>query len=268
MARSRSPDARPPMFERSPISLYIQVAMLLRGRIAEGLFLPGQKLPTLHDMEEEFKVARVTVRQAVDMLEREGLVWRQQGRGTFVSQNLRQSRWLRLTIDLESLVQAIGAHVPRFLAVKNPPALPRLLPGDGQLAKDYQYLRSVQYRSGQPFAIASVHVERAIFEKAPREFRKHTALPLVLRLEQHAVGRAQTGVVVGSAGPETSERLRVPLNSPTAEARYIVENRAGVVTYVGEVIYRGDCVRFDIDLLRNGANAERTAGVGSTREMQ
>ena len=74
------------------------------------------------------------------------------------------------------------------------------------------------------------------------------------------MGRAQTGVVVGSAGPETSERLRVPLNSPTAEARYIVENRAGVVTYVGEVVYRGDCVRFDIDLLRNGAGSQASTG--------
>ena len=63
---------------------------------------------------------------------------------------------------------------------------------------------------------------------------------------------AQLTVVVGSADPDTSERLRVPLNSPTAEARYLIRDKRGVVTYVAEVIYRGDCVRFDIDLLRNG----------------
>lgn len=239
------------MFERSPIPLYIQVATLLRNRIAEGQFRSGQKMPTLDALEQEFGVARVTVRQAVEMLEKEGLVRRQQGRGTFVSQNMRERRWLHLTVDMESLVQAIGAHVPRFITVKDPPARPTLLPGDGRLAPEYQYLLSVQYRSGEPFAVAAVHVARPIFDKAAQEFRSRTALPLLLQLEQSDIGRAQTSVVVGSAGPETSQRLRIALNSPTAEARYIVEDRAGVVIYLAEVIYRGDCVRFDIDLLRN-----------------
>ncbi|HUZ62433.1 MAG TPA: GntR family transcriptional regulator [Steroidobacteraceae bacterium] len=249
--RPRSADARPQMFERSPIPLYIQVATLLRNRIADGHFRPGQKMPTLDALEQEFGVARVTVRQAVEMLEKEGLVSRQQGRGTFVSQHMRERRWLHLTVDIESLVQAISTHVPRFIAFRNPPALPALLPGDGRLAPDYQPLLSVQYRSGEPFAVAAVHLERTIFEKAPQEYKTRTALPLLLQREQADIGRAQISIVVGNAGPETSERLRIALNSPTAEARYIVENRAGLVIYLAEVIYRGDCVRFDIDLLRS-----------------
>lgn len=258
-ARPRSSDLRPQMFERSPIPLYIQVATLLRNRITDGHYQAGQKMPTLDELIQEFGVARVTVRQAVEMLEKEGLVRRQQGRGTFISQNMRERRWLHLTIGMESLVHAIGSHVPRFINVKDPPALPQLLPGDGQKAEEYQYLLSVQYRSGEPFAIAGVHVERTIFEKRPQEFRSHIALPLLLQLEQDDIGRAQTTVVVGSASPATSERLRVPLNSPTAEARYIVESRAGIVIYLAEIIYRGDCVRFDIDLLRNGDSSTRRA---------
>ena len=111
----------------------------------------------------------------------------------------------------------------------------------------------MQFRAGEPFAVAGVHVERAIFERSPEEFRSRTALPLLLEMERENIDHAQLTVVVGSANPDTSERLRMPLNSPTAEARYLVRNQQGVVTYVAEVVYRGDCVRFDIDLLRNGA---------------
>lgn len=255
-SRLHAPESRGHMFRRSPIPLYIQVATLLRSRITEAYYPGGRKMPTLDELEQEFGVARVTVRQAVELLEKEGLVHRQQGRGTFVKPHMPERRWLHLSIDIASLSRSIGAHVPRFLAVRNPPPSPRLIPEDGQAAAAYQYLLSVQFRAGEPFAVASVYVERSIFEKSPSEFRSRPALPLVLELERENIEHAQLTVVVGSAHPETSERLRVPLNSPTAEARYVVRNRQGIVTYFSEVIYRGDCVRFDIDLLRNGSGRD------------
>ncbi|MGH7189499.1 MAG: GntR family transcriptional regulator [Acetobacteraceae bacterium] len=236
-------------FDRSPIPLYIQVATLLRNRIAEGKFQPGQKIPTLDALEQEFAVARVTVRQAVELLEKEGIVQRQQGRGTFVSPHLAERRWLHLMADMTSLASSIEAHIPRFLLTRL--SMPELRPDEGEAAGAYQYLLSVQYRGGEPFAVASVHVERSIYERSPREFCTRAALPLLLRLEREAIDHAQLTVVVGSADFETSERLRIPLNSPTAEAHFFVRNRQGIVTYVSDVVYRGDCVRFDIDLLRS-----------------
>ena len=124
------------MFRRSPIPLYIQVATLLRNRIADGHFRAGQKMPTQEELEEEFGVARVTVRQAVELLEKEGLVHRQQGRGTFVTPHMPERRWLHLTIDIDSLALSIRGHVPRFLTVKNPAPAPRLLAEDGEPAAD------------------------------------------------------------------------------------------------------------------------------------
>ncbi|MGH7067952.1 MAG: GntR family transcriptional regulator [Acetobacteraceae bacterium] len=241
-------------FDRSPIPLYIQVATLLRNRIAEGKFRPGQKIPALDALEQEFAVARVTVRQAVELLEKEGIVQRQQGRGTFVSPHLAERRWLHLMADMASLATAIDAHIPRFLLTRS--QMPELRPGEGEPASGYQFLLSVQYRGGEPFAVASVHVERSIYERSPRDFCTRAALPVLLRLEREAIEHAQLTVVVGSADFETSERLRMPLNSPTAEAHFFVRNRQGIVTYVSDVVYRGDCVRFDIDLLRSAGEAQ------------
>ena len=48
---------------------------------------------------------------------------------------------------------------------------------------------------------------------------------------------------------ETASSLEMALNSPTAEARCVVTDDQGVAIYVGEMIYRGDCVRLDISLL-------------------
>ena len=83
-------------YGRSRIPLYAQVAAVLRRSIEEGQWDLGERISTLEELEKEFNVARVTVRQAVELLEKEGLVRRQQGRGTFVTEAAAQRRRLLL----------------------------------------------------------------------------------------------------------------------------------------------------------------------------
>ena len=90
-------------YARSRVPLYIQVASALRRRIETGQWQVGQQISTLEELEREFEVARVTVRQAVELLQNEGLVHRHQGRGTFVADKLQDKHWLRLETTWESL---------------------------------------------------------------------------------------------------------------------------------------------------------------------
>ena len=69
----------------SRVPRYLQVASVLRRRIRDGHWPVGAKIATLEELEHEFGVARVTVRQAIDLLQGEGLVKSFQGRGTFVT---------------------------------------------------------------------------------------------------------------------------------------------------------------------------------------
>ncbi|RYF34475.1 MAG: GntR family transcriptional regulator, partial [Comamonadaceae bacterium] len=61
-------------FSDSPIPRYLQVADLLRQRIARGIWAHGDRLPSLDALGVEFGVARVTVRQSIELLARDGLV--------------------------------------------------------------------------------------------------------------------------------------------------------------------------------------------------
>lgn len=60
------------------------VALQLRGAMASGRFAIGDRLPTERELALRFKVGRKTVRQALDELDREGLIERRVGNGTFV----------------------------------------------------------------------------------------------------------------------------------------------------------------------------------------
>src|SRR5579875_1656837 len=108
-------------YQLSRIPLYVQVATALRRRIEEGQWAPGDKISTLEELQAEFEVARVTVRQAVDLLQKEGLVRRQQGKGTFVAAGLRDRRWLKLETTWSALINTIKDNVPKFIPAKNAP---------------------------------------------------------------------------------------------------------------------------------------------------
>ncbi len=59
---------------------------LLRAMIAEGGFLPGNRIPSERELTQRLNVGRSTLRRAFDILEREGVIWRRVGQGTFLSE--------------------------------------------------------------------------------------------------------------------------------------------------------------------------------------
>lgn len=67
---------------------YTEVADWLRKNILDGTFEPGVKLIGEYSLCEKFSISRHTARSAIDVLEKEGLVIRKQGSGTYVSLDL------------------------------------------------------------------------------------------------------------------------------------------------------------------------------------
>lgn len=247
-------------YARSRVPLYIQVASALRRRIETGQWRQGQQISTLEALEQEFEVARVTVRQAVELLQDEGLVHRHQGRGTFVAEKLRDKHWLKLETTWDSLVESIRDNVPTMIKVDNPPRYPKLAEGEAELADDYVFLRSVQLRNGAPYALVDLHLDRAIYQRSPQSFLTRTALPIVATMQGADVERAHQTLVIGAADPNAAALLKVPLGTPTAECHCVVTNRKGVAIYVAEIVYRNDCVKLHIDLMQKPAPRRRGNG--------
>ncbi len=68
-------------------SRYVQIAEQIRGEIASGQYASGARIPAENELARMLDVSRPTVRQALDLLAREGLLVRVKGSGTFVSQS-------------------------------------------------------------------------------------------------------------------------------------------------------------------------------------
>ncbi|MFG3699392.1 GntR family transcriptional regulator [Micromonospora sp. NPDC047620] len=72
--------------ETRPVPAYYQVYEALRQRLGGSDLPPGSRLPTERAMAEQLGVSRATVREALTRLERDGLVNRRQGDGTYVAE--------------------------------------------------------------------------------------------------------------------------------------------------------------------------------------
>jgi GntR family transcriptional regulator len=249
-------------YARSPVPLYIQVASALRRRIETGQWRQGQQISTLEALEQEFEVARVTVRQAVELLQDEGLVRRHQGRGTFVADKLEDKHWLKLETTWDSLIESIRDNVPTMIRVEDAPAQPKLADGEGRPAGEYVFLRSVQLKNGSPYALVDLHLDRAVYEQSPQAFLTQTALPIVATMKGADIEHAHQTMVIGAADPSAAALLKVPLGTPTAECHCVVTNRKGIAIYVADIVYRNDCVKLHIDLLGKSARQRRVKGNG------
>ncbi len=69
----------------SPVPLYSQLKELLRGRILDGVYPPLSRMPSENELGKAFDVSRITVRQALGDLQKEGLIFKIHGKGTFVA---------------------------------------------------------------------------------------------------------------------------------------------------------------------------------------
>ncbi|WP_289355160.1 GntR family transcriptional regulator [Paenibacillus sp. S-12] len=107
---------------RNKRPLYVQVRNILRERILHGVYPLGSYIPSEPQLEEEFQVSKITVRNAIIELVQEGYVEKGSGRGTKVIRNTsasKLSKWKRFTEILVEEGHTIQKRVIRAEVVPN-----------------------------------------------------------------------------------------------------------------------------------------------------
>jgi GntR family transcriptional regulator len=107
----------------SPVPFYFQLTRILQDEIVSRRWKVGDRVPSEPALCEHFRVSRSTVRQALQMLEQEGHVSRQKGRGTFIAE-ARQGSWLLQSSDgfFQEEAERLGRKVSsKLLRVEREP---------------------------------------------------------------------------------------------------------------------------------------------------
>ena len=161
---------------------YAQLAEILKQSMAEGIFMPGDKLPSEAQMVKRYGVSPMTVRRAINSLIDQGYVVAEQGRGTFVK-SINMGEAVFQLKELEALFSDPDRTSVKILEV-------RIVKADERTARKLNvqegcrtiYIRRVILKNGMPILY---HRENMIYD--PK-------LPIVeAELEVHALERLFSG---------------------------------------------------------------------------
>lgn len=234
---------------RSNVARYIQLATLFRRRIESGYWPVGSQIPTIEELIEECGVARATIRQAIGLLEAEGLVSRFRAKGTFVTAKAPDQLLVEVTTDWHGLVNAKADATIEVLEDETGGA-PPMRPHDiGIVAPDYRRLRRRHSRAGQAYLVAEVYIDARLAAKLPADiFTNTTAMRLASSIPGVKIVEAHQTMTVGSADMDVAELLNLPLNAPVCYIDRSAVDQRGRLVMVSKGIYRGDVVRMDMKL--------------------
>src|SRR3989442_8606422 len=85
------------IYRNSPLPRYYQLKEIMRERVKSNEWKPGDLIPSERELSEKYGISRMTARQALTDLVNEGLFYREQGKGTFVSQRKITQQLIHLT---------------------------------------------------------------------------------------------------------------------------------------------------------------------------
>ncbi|MFN3657981.1 MAG: GntR family transcriptional regulator [Pseudolabrys sp.] len=241
--------ARPTDFSLSPVARYIQLATLFRNRISSGEWPVGGRIPNVDELAAEFAVARGTMREALGLLEQEGLLERLRAKGTFVRRSAADGHAHKLAIDWQSLISAHEGAKIEVLEQRVVTELPSIDKMKGKPAPTYQMMRRLHLRQGQPYLVGRFYLEYELFKQGPPlQFRRLPTLPILHRIAGARIAKAWQNLTIGTADVEIASLLKMPLNAPVAKVDRIAVDKDGVILYAGHGVYRGDSISMEIEL--------------------
>ena len=142
------------LVKNSKVPWYHQVAETLRESLARGEWRPGDLMPSEQELQRRFEVSRVTIRQAMNLLVNEGLIFRQRGRGTFVAHPTIEQGLARIVSFTEDMARRGFTPGTEMLESELIPASPEIaarldvMPGE-ELAR----IRRLRIADDEPMSI-------------------------------------------------------------------------------------------------------------------
>lgn len=239
-----------------PIPLYYQLEQILRERIDCGELAPGDAFPTEAALMEQYRVSRLTVRQALSSLVREGRLVRCQGRGTQVAPERKMEASFTLTSFTEDVRRNGAVPGSRLLAAESlspPPSEPAhyLNVGEGDSLIRLERLRTINHEpAGLHVSFLNPKTLPGLTVEALRgdDYSLYELLKSEYGLE---LGMADETLEAAAASDQLARLLQIPEGSPLLVLKRLSYDLQGQPVEYVRMAYRGDRYKYSVRLNRS-----------------
>lgn len=240
------------MLRNTGIPLYYQISNILRRKIFNSDYESRKPIPSEDALAEQHGVSRITIRQALHVLETEGLITRHRGRGTFVSENLVNLSIPRFTGSIEDLVlMGIQTHnelLDFSWVVPSENIAAKLNTKDGKVLRVEKLRRTKNGPLSHVFNFLPEDIGRLVDKNLAKDKPMLVILEEVLKIQ---LSRAEQTVQATVADTRSAEVLDIRLGDPLLKTeRTVFDCNSRPVEYV-MVWYRADQFAYTMNLQRN-----------------
>jgi GntR family transcriptional regulator len=239
---------------QSPVPLYTQLRELLRQRILDGTYESHEQMPSENELVVRFAVSRITVRQALNDLQREGLIFRIHGKGTFVS----RPKAIQSLARLEGLGEAlstsgfdISSHVLGHRVVR---ADAQVAEGLGISYRDeVMEIRRVRCINREPMSLDVTYFPVTIGRRVIKADLQRRDIFAILETDLGiSLGNAELQLSAMLADAELAEILGLSSGAAVLRIQRLTHAAGGAPIDFEYLYHRGDSFQYRINLERTG----------------
>lgn len=243
----------------SPVPLYTQIRELLRSRILHGEYKTHAQMPSENEMVKSFGVSRITVRQALTDLQKEGLIFRIHGKGTFVSKPKATQDLRRLEGFGEAMAGRGHETFSRVLGHRVVRA-GKLVGGRLQISErdEVMEIKRIRFLDREPISLDVTYVPLAVGERLVREDLPHRDIFLILENDYgYALGNADLCIEAVVADAEQSAALKIDEGAPILRIERLTFTADGAPLDFEFLYYRGDAFQYRLQIERRASRPVR-----------
>lgn len=241
----------PTIDRRSPIPYYLQLADLLRAEISVRAGKGGAALPSENILLKKYEVSRATVRSALNALEREGLIYRRRGKGSFVAVRRIESDLTALvstTEDMERRGWDLRTKVLARARVAASPKITRAL-DLGRNARVYQLsrLRLVEHK---PLSLQTAYLPVSLYPALETHDLSESLYQLTENVYHLQYWMAREVLRARGATRREAALLEMRVGAPVLYCERTTYSRDGAAIEFLQAVWRGDRYDFTVNLAR------------------
>ncbi len=197
------------------VPIYIQIRESLRAEIMGGHLKRGEQLPSENELAAKYSVSRMTMRQSIEDLVDEGLLYRRHGVGTFVAFPRLQRDHTRLTSFFDK-AENEGVKVrAKLLGLEVIPATPKVaealdIPAGTRVIR----VKTLRYADGEPITVHDAHIPHKLFPNLVNENLEVQHLWTLFEKSGYRVRRAVQRLEAREASKEVAHLMKIKEGAP------------------------------------------------------
>ncbi|MBR8184528.1 GntR family transcriptional regulator [Burkholderia ambifaria] len=239
----------------SAAPLYVQIKDTLRARILDGTYAPHSRMPSEHELCAMFDVSRITVRQALGDLQKEGLLFKLHGKGTFVS----KPKAFQNVTSLQGFAEAMSSM---GYEIVNQLRSVRTVKADRHLATKLNVpegaplveIHRVRLLNREPVSLEQTWVPEALGKRLAGADLATRDIFLILENDCGVpLGHADVSIDAILADDDIVDALRVEESSPVLRIERLTHDASGTPIDYEHLYFRGDAFQYRLRIDRQKA---------------